>query len=128
MKRIWWLAPAAAILVVAAIMIWRAERLAHGAPAGAAITIPEGPALNAEVIAQHLSAAVQIQTVSHDAGDGAEKAAQIEKLHAFLEKTYPRTHKALKREIIGGGALLYTWTGSDASLPPIVLMAHQDTV
>ena len=29
---------------------------------------------------------------------------------------------------MGDGTLIYEWTGSDASLSPIVLMAHQDVV
>jgi carboxypeptidase PM20D1 len=34
----------------------------------------------------------------------------------------------MTREIVGPGALVYTWPGSDPSLAPIVLMAHQDVV
>ncbi|MDO9193485.1 MAG: M20 family peptidase, partial [Undibacterium sp.] len=37
-------------------------------------------------------------------------------------------HARLKRETIGAASLLYTWTGSDTSAKPIMLMAHQDVV
>jgi carboxypeptidase PM20D1 len=33
-----------------------------------------------------------------------------------------------QREIVGDGVLLYTWKGSDPSLQPIIVMAHQDVV
>src|SRR5699024_7807160 len=48
--------------------------------------------------------------------------------HAFLERSFPRVHAALKREEIAGGSLLYTWPGSDPSAPALLLAAHQDVV
>src|SRR5262249_30606218 len=37
-------------------------------------------------------------------------------------------HAAAKLEIVGERTLLFTWAGTDASLAPIILMAHQDVV
>ena len=34
----------------------------------------------------------------------------------------------MSREVVAGHTLIYTWKGSDPSLAPIVLMAHQDVV
>jgi carboxypeptidase PM20D1 len=34
----------------------------------------------------------------------------------------------MAREVIAGHALLYTWKGSNPSLPPVIVMAHQDVV
>ena len=51
--------------------------------------------------------------------------------HAYLQETFPRLHAALEREVLGDPraySLLYTWTGRDPSLPPVVLMAHLDVV
>jgi carboxypeptidase PM20D1 len=76
--------------------------------------------------AQHLSEAVQIRTVSHQ-NPADNDAAEWERLHVWLASTYPAAHAAMSREIVGG-ALVYTWAGSDAALAPIVLMAHQDVV
>ena len=47
---------------------------------------------------------------------------------AWLAATYPKFHAVATREIVGDGALIYTWKGSDPSLEPIILMAHQDVV
>ena len=51
--------------------------------------------------------------------------------HAYLRETFPRLHATLQREVLGDPraySLLYTWTGRDPSLPPVVLMAHLDVV
>ena len=77
--------------------------------------------------AEHLAQAVRFQTVSHqDKAD--DQPAEWDKLHAWLQTTYPAIHAATTREVIADHTLVYTWTGSDPSLAPIVLMAHQDVV
>ena len=77
--------------------------------------------------AQHLSQAIQIQTVSHQ--DRTEDdLSQWDKLHAWLQATYPEAHKVMTREVVADHGLIYTWRGSDPSLDPIILMAHQDVV
>lgn len=77
--------------------------------------------------AKHLSESVRILTISHQ--DKAEdQPAEWDRLHAWLATTYPATHAAMTREILPNKALVYSWAGSDASLAPIVLMAHQDVV
>lgn len=48
-----------------------------------------------------------------------------------LEKSFPAIHdnaSLLQREIVHEHGLLYTWPGSDPSLKPLLLMAHQDVV
>ncbi len=77
--------------------------------------------------AQHLSEAIRILTISHQ--DKADNQwAEWDKLHAWLAATYPAAHTAMTREILPNKALVYTWKGSDPSLAPVVLMAHQDVV
>jgi len=77
--------------------------------------------------AASLAAAVQARTVSGPAeGTGATEA--FEALHAQLAQRYPRLHAALRREGVGAHALVYTWPGSDPTLAPIALLAHQDVV
>jgi carboxypeptidase PM20D1 len=83
--------------------------------------------VDVDAAARHLSQAVQIQTVSHqDPAD--DQPAEWEKLHAFLQATYPAVHAVMRREIVAKNTLVYTWPGSDPSLAPVVLMAHQDVV
>ena len=77
--------------------------------------------------ARHLGEAVRFQTVSHQ--DAAEdQPAEWDKLHAWLQVSYPDAHRVMTREVVADHALVYTWKGTDPSLAPVVLMAHQDVV
>ncbi|KAI7084517.1 carboxypeptidase S [Hortaea werneckii] len=77
------------------------------------------------------SGAVQIPTESFDdmgpVGEDKRWDTRFE-LHKYLANTFPRMHKSLKVETVNTFGLVYTWQGSDASLKPLVLMAHQDVV
>lgn len=77
--------------------------------------------------ARRLAEAVRFETLSHQ--DPSQFAAgPFAAFHAFLERSYPRMRSALVRERINGHSLLYEWRGSDPSLKPILLLAHQDVV
>jgi carboxypeptidase PM20D1 len=93
----------------------------------AKVALAPAPAIDVDRAAVHLGEAVRFQTVSHQ--DKADNdMAQWDALHAWLVTTYPNVHRVMTREIIGEHGLLYTWKGSDPSLPPVILMAHQDVV
>lgn len=87
----------------------------------------ERPAVDVESIAEHMSQALRIPTVSRGDGQPVDEAA-FTAFHAFLEQTWPEAHKAMSREIVNQYSLLYTWPGSDPSLKPILLLAHMDVV
>lgn len=78
-----------------------------------------------------MSGAIQIPTQSYDdmgiIGEDKRWDAMFE-LAAYLEKTFPLVHSTLQLEKVNTHGLLFTWTGSDESLKPTVLMAHQDVV
>ena len=84
-------------------------------------------AVDGAAAAAHLAEAVRARTVSSTT-DAQLNADQFRQLHAMLQARYPQAHAVLQREPVGDFALLYTWKGSDPSLPPIMLMAHQDVV
>ncbi|KAF1845211.1 carboxypeptidase S [Cucurbitaria berberidis CBS 394.84] len=80
---------------------------------------------------KRLSGAVQIPTQSFDdMGDvGADPRWDIFYSFAdYLRKTYPLTHATLQLEKIHEHGLLFSWAGTDPSLKPSLLMAHQDVV
>jgi carboxypeptidase PM20D1 len=77
--------------------------------------------------AQHLGEAVRIQTISHQ-DPSQDQAAAWDELHRWLQTTYPNAHRAMSRTIVAERTLVYEWPGSDPSLAPIILMAHQDVV
>ncbi len=83
--------------------------------------------VDATQAASRLGAAVRFRTVSSE-NDPALNREEFEKFQAFLARSFPRLHAQLKRELVGGLSLLYTWAGSDPQARPVALMAHQDVV
>lgn len=116
------------VLIVAVVLIrtFLFTRSAEHKPLPFSSTVP-GLDLDPLVPARHLSAAIQVQTVSH-ADPAEDKPEKFTELHNLLEKSYPRLHAQLKREVLEGGSLLYTWQGNDPALNPVLFMAHQDVV
>ncbi len=94
------------------------------------VSLPDIPPISAENAARHLGEVIQFRTVTIAPGDprpGLEKPWL--ELHEWLKTTYPEVHRLAELEIVPGGlSLLYTWAGSDRTLEPILLMAHQDVV
>ena len=118
----------AAVLIFATMAIRAAN---YGGPLDIEqIDLPTPPAIDAASAVNHLSEAVQFKTVTFKQGDPAtpEHAQPWLDMHAWLESTYPGVHETLNKELVANYTLMFTWAGSDSSLAPIVLMAHQDVV
>jgi carboxypeptidase PM20D1 len=117
------LALIAALAVLLAVILVRTARFGEAqgeVPRAAAYTAPAGAA-------ERLAEAIRIPTISHE--DSARfDAAAFAALHELLRARYPRVHARLRREVVGGYSLLYTWPGTDPSLPPVLLMGHMDVV
>jgi carboxypeptidase PM20D1 len=118
------------VAIIAVIAIALARTLMYRPPgqvSTAEVRVVPSVPFDVAQAAQHLSQAVQIQTVSHQ-NLADDQPAEWAKLHDFLLASYPAAHAAMTREIVGKNTLIYTWKGSDPSLAPILLMAHQDVV
>jgi carboxypeptidase PM20D1 len=83
------------------------------------------PALDISAATNNLSTALRFETISYE---DASNTQAFEGFRAWLVDTYPRFHATMLRTLVGEGTLIYEWKGTDASLQPIVLMAHQDVV
>ncbi len=86
--------------------------------------------IDAEAAADRLSRAIRFRTVSNQDRSDFDADA-FTGFHSYLRETFPRLHATLQPEVLGdprAHSLLYTWTGRDPSLPPVVLMAHLDVV
>jgi carboxypeptidase PM20D1 len=117
------LALLAALVLMLAVTLVRTARFgdAQGpAPAAAAFTAPAGAA-------ERLAEAIRIPTVSPQDSARVDTAA-FAAFHALLQQRFPRVHARLRRETVGRYSLLYTWPGTDPSLPPVLLMGHMDVV
>jgi carboxypeptidase PM20D1 len=122
-KRILLFLLAALLLLAAAVAV---NTLRQGSRQ---LDVPAAPplAVDEKAVAEKLSAAIRFQTVSsHE--DPNLNAGEFQKLHAHLQQRFPRVHASLRREVVGGLSLLYTWPGSDPNAKPIALLAHQDVV
>ncbi len=119
------------IAVFAVVAATVAVRTASFAPSdiadGADVRLAKAPAYDLDAAVAHLSAATQIRTISHQ--DPADNdVAEWDRLHGWLAATYPLTHRAMTRTILPNRTLIYHWAGGDATLAPIIVMAHQDVV
>jgi carboxypeptidase PM20D1 len=77
--------------------------------------------IDANLVAEHIGLAIRCETVSYQT-----PVKGFITLHHMLEETYPRAHAALKREVINGYSLLYTWPGHNLELEPVLLAGHLD--
>ncbi|KAI0300039.1 carboxypeptidase S [Multifurca ochricompacta] len=76
-----------------------------------------------------LGDAVQIPTVSFDdMGPPGEDSRWESRrmLHDYLKHRFPRAHTTLTRTTVNHFGLAFHWQGSDPSVRPILLTAHQD--
>ena len=85
------------------------------------------PIADLDAALKRLSEAVQIKTVSYGPASPV-KEDNSPAFHKLLQDNFPLIHAALKREVVNGSSLLYTWQGSDPTLAPILLTAHFDVV
>ncbi|CAK5263189.1 unnamed protein product [Mycena citricolor] len=80
---------------------------------------------------QGLGAAVRIPTETFDAmGPVGEDPRWLSRapFSGHLEAAYPKAHATLSLQRVNTYGLVYTWTGSDPSLKPLLLMGHYDVV
>ncbi|KZV64635.1 carboxypeptidase S [Peniophora sp. CONT] len=78
---------------------------------------------------ESLAAAVRIPSISYDGMDPPGQDPRFEifaSFHDYLAERFPLVHGALEQTKINTYALLYHWQGSDSSLKPLILTAHQD--
>jgi carboxypeptidase PM20D1 len=120
-----------AILAVSAVVVAGAAALSLRALATGSrqldVTPPPTLAVDARAASERLAGAVRFRTISFDDRPDANADAFLG-LHDHLARAFPLVHRTLKLEKIGQFSLLYTWPGSDPSLEPVMLMAHQDVV
>ena len=83
--------------------------------------------IDAQAAADSLGKAIRFRTISYQDASRFDASAFIG-LHGFLAQTFVETHRRLQREVIENFSLLYTWPGSDPSLPPLLLLGHLDVV
>lgn len=88
-----------------------------------------------KISANLLSKAITYQTVSYESMSDPDLPLDdplYDPFKTFYEEfirvEFPNLTTALNLQTVNKHGLLYTWTGSDPELKPILLMAHQDVV
>lgn len=89
------------------------------------------PEVDADAVAQRMSAVVQHRTITVFATTGEPQAgadrASFERLRRTLADLYPQAHAAMTLELIED-SLLYTWPGTDPDVAPVLFAGHTDVV
>ena len=112
------------VLLLLGICLTRAARLepyrVDGPPADPDIA-------SAVITVERFTTALTFPTVSTQ--DSASfDPAPFREMHTWIEDAYPNITRRLTREVVANYSLLYTWTGSDTTLDPVLLMGHLDVV
>jgi len=117
-------AVALVVVMLLCISVWRANDLPSPY-----LDVPEAdvPGYDAAIVAQHLSEAVQMRTISWSPTAETEGEAFLA-FHSWLQQTYPNAHSTLSREIVNDYSLLYRWEGKDSGKTPIGFLGHMDVV
>lgn len=76
---------------------------------------------------ENLSKAITFPTISYAINSPIDTIA-FNGFHKFISAAYPLINSKLKKETISDFSILYTWQGENASLKPVILMAHMDVV
>lgn len=92
-------------------------------------TFEKRDAIDKEAVAERLTEFLTPLTIAVREADQVE-TKPFEELHALFERHFPLTHQRLTRELLGDPpiSLLYSWEGSDPSLPAVLFMSHLDVV
>src|SRR5207249_2412286 len=112
------------VVIFAVIVLERTFTFRSRQPQAAPVAVEP---LDTAAVAQRLAGALRFKTISFQDSSQFD-AREFDGFQRYLRTTFPKLHAALKLEKVNGYGLLYEWPGSDPSVPPIVLLAHQDVV
>lgn len=116
---------AVVLVLLISVVLFRTWRFQSRQPT-VSPAAPLAADFDVEAAARRLGEMVRFKTVTRN-----EAAAGIDvyqPVHDFLAHTYPLVHQTMTRETIAESSLLYTWTGTEPNLPPVILVAHMDVV
>lgn len=122
MNKAWGISSGALLVFAGALVLRTATYRSKQLPPEPAPSVPIDTAG-----AARLAGTLQFQTISFQGTAGVD-TTQFHDLQAYLQRVFPRVHAALTHERVQGFNLLYRWAGTDTTLQPVLLLAHQDVV
>jgi len=114
-----------AVTIIGLMLVLLARGLSPQ-PNTSQVVVAETPELPSNLV-KTLAQALRFPTISANE-DGIERVVAFAELQQFLKDNFPLVYKEMSLTKIAGFSLLYNWQGSDPSLNPILLLAHQDVV
>jgi carboxypeptidase PM20D1 len=115
------------VLALLAVLLINTLRLPNHQLAPVAAAPAVAVAVVPDTALAHLTGALRIATVSRTRYAETD-TVPFDQLQAYLQRTFPLVHQQLKRQTVNHYGLLYEWPGTDATLKPLLLLAHQDVV
>lgn len=82
--------------------------------------------IDQEVLVKKMIKAIQFKTITLPSDDISDDV--FLEYHKFLESSFPLIMKGAEKTIINRYSVIYSYKGSDESLLPCALLAHQDVV
>ncbi len=82
--------------------------------------------INQELLVKKMVEAIQYKTITLPSDDLTDNV--FLEYHKFLESSFPLIMKVAEKTIINRYSVIYRYKGSDATLLPCALLAHQDVV
>ena len=113
-------------LIVLLIVVLAANTIRKRPRPVAAQTV-ESLELDGDAFARHLADMIRFKTITSLTMEGFNRKEFLG-VHQYLEKTYPRVHKTLEKEVVNEYSLLYHWKGTGSDKKPMLMMAHIDVV
>lgn len=110
-----------ALICILAFNTWRYT------PATVTQTSVDLPTVDANAVAEKLSQAIQIKTISHPFG-APDRPQAYDDFIAWLATAFPNATNALDQMLVGGHTPLYHWKGQDPSAEAILISGHYDVV
>lgn len=115
-----------ALVAAVGVRTWSYRPADLAAPASAEASAAAIELDEAAVLAR-LAEAIRFPTVSHE-GPQTMDVAAFEGFIDWVERSYPAVMAEMTLRRIGGYTLLFTWTGSDPAVPPVLFAGHYDVV
>jgi carboxypeptidase PM20D1 len=116
-----------ALLVLVGVLVGRTMKYM---PETTSVTVPApAPLIHVDPAqtAAHLSRAIRFKTVSTQ-DRALFDPVLFKAFQDWLGETYPSFYASVDTELVLGSTQLNIWQGSDASLDPVLFLAHQDVV
>jgi carboxypeptidase PM20D1 len=114
----------AAVLLFVVVCVVRATRLE---PYHVEASPTDPDIANAPITTERFTTALTFPTISTQDSATFDPAPFTE-LHTWIEDAFPNVTRRLTREVVAKYSLLFTWSGSDTTLAPVLLMGHLDVV